>query len=167
MKIAVVYATKTGTTEKAAQRLAQLLSARGAQPTLYNLKTANPDLAAADAVALGGSVRMGRLHKLAAAFAKKHETELLKKPLALFIFRMGKDDLHLLLSTQIGAALVAHSGFADGVGGEMELKNQRGLDRFVVRMIQKSGKNEDFATDGLSEAALAACANALCPEPAL
>ena len=53
MKVAILYATKTGTAEKAAKRLAELFTARGAEATVTNLAEGRPDFAAADAVALG------------------------------------------------------------------------------------------------------------------
>lgn len=52
MRIAILYATKTGTAAKAAQKLAEQFTARGDEATVTNLAEGRPDLAAADAVAL-------------------------------------------------------------------------------------------------------------------
>ena len=161
MKVAILYATKTGTAEKAAKRLAELFAARGDEATVTNLADSRPDLAAVDAVVLGGSVRIGRWHKRAVAFARQNETTLINKPLALYACRCGSDDVRQMLGKQIGEPLAAHAVFADGVGGEMKLESQKGFDHFVVAQILKSGKNDGMKVTGLLDERLNALADAL------
>ena len=161
MKVAILYATKTGTAEKAAKRLAELFTARGAEATVTNLAEGRPDFAAADAVALGGSVRIGRWHKRSVAFARQNKAALMQKPLALYACRCGSDDVRSMLGKQIGEPLAAHAVFADGVGGEMKLEAQKGFDRVVVAQIQKSDKVGDMNANGLQDDQLNALADAL------
>jgi len=161
MKITVAYAGKTGTTQQAATELAQLLTARGATVTLCNLANQKPDVTA-DAFAVGGSVRIGHWHKRSVAFVKANEATLLAKPLALFACRCGQDDLRVLLAKQLGNALVVHALYVDRLGGTMELANQKGFDRFVVRMIQKSDPaTTNLDAPGMLTKHIAACADAL------
>ena len=161
MKIAILYATKTGTAEKAAQKLAEQFTAHGDEATVTNLAGGRADLAAVDAVALGGSVRIGHWHKRAVAFARQNEATLLQKPLALYACRCGSDDVRQMLGKQIGEPLVTHAVFVDGVGGELNLEAQKGFDRFVVKHILKSEKAGEMKASGLQDDRLNALANAL------
>ena len=161
MRIAILFATKTGTAEKAAKRLAELFATRGAEATVTNLADGRPDFAAADAVVLGGSVRIGRWYKRAVAFARQNEAALLNKPLALYACRCGSDDVRTLLGKQIGEPLAAHAVFVDGVGGELNLEAQKGFDRFVVKQILKSEKAGEMKASGLQDDRLNALADAL------
>jgi len=160
MRISIAYATKTGTTEQAAAQLAEALRARGCDVTVTNLAKARPDLTA-DAFALGGSVRMGRWNRRARWFAKRNTVKLLQKPLALFACRCGQDDLRAMFAAQVGEPLTDHAVFADCLGGTMELSRQKGLDRYVVQMIQKSDAAAKMVTPGILTESVENCANAL------
>ncbi len=160
MKIAIAYATKTGTTREAAQKLAELLQARGFTIQLCNLADTKPD-ADADAVALGGSIRAGHWHTLAVQYAKQNEATLLGKPLALFACRCGKEEMRPLLAGQIGEKLVSHAVYVDGFGGVMELAKQKGFERFIVNMILKHDKSGNGAGPGILDENILACADAL------
>ncbi len=160
MKIAVVYATKTGTTREAARRLCEALAARGAETALCELGRDKPCWTA-DACAVGGSVRMGQWHKLARAFAKENETALLSKPAAFFACRCGADDTRALLAPQLGEKLAAASVWTDSVGGEMDISKQKGFDRFVAKMVAKSPAGEGMSVNALDDARIAALADAL------
>lgn len=160
MKITIAYATKTGTTAKAAAALAQALEARGFETKAFDLATQKPDMHA-DAFVLGGSIRIGQWRKAARAFARANETALLAKPLALFVCRCGQEALPTLLAAQIGQPLVAHAAWTGCLGGEMDLAQQKGFDRWIVRMIQKSEAGNTMATPGIVDENVAACADAL------
>jgi len=162
MKIAIVYATKTGTTAQAAGQLADALMSRGFEIALYDLARTRPDLAAADAVALGGSVRMGQWRRRAKRFARAHEAELLQKPLALFLCRMDTDDPRVLLKAQAGEKLTEHAVYAGCLGGMMDLEKLKGFDRFIMKMVQKSEESKGMtAAPGISQEGVNACADAL------
>ena len=160
MKIAIAYATKTGTAQQAAQQLAQALEARGFETALFNLANHKPDLNA-DAFVLGGSIRIGRWHRAARAFATQNEALLLTKPLALFACRCGTDDLPTFFAAQVGQALVSHAVYADCLGGAMDIEKQKGFDKFIVNMINKSSTSQTMAMPGIIPENVAACADAL------
>jgi menaquinone-dependent protoporphyrinogen IX oxidase len=159
MKITIAYATKTGTTAQAARMLAAALTAHGHQAALYDLATDKPDMNA-DAFVLGGSIRMGRWHGRARHFARANEAALLGKPLALYACRCGKDDLRTLFSAQIGEKLVSHAAVIDGLGGEMRLEKQKGLDHFFTKMALKAENNGETNTDGINAQSVNAFADA-------
>jgi menaquinone-dependent protoporphyrinogen IX oxidase len=159
MKITIAYATKTGTTAQAAQMVAAALTAHGHQATLCDLAAGKPDMNA-DAFVLGGSIRMGRWNGRARRFARKYEAALLAKPLALYACRCGKDDLRTLFSAQIGEKLVAHAVVTDGLGGEMRLEKQKGMDRFFTKMALKAENNGEMNTNGVNVQSINAFADA-------
>lgn len=157
MKVAVLYASKSGTTEQAAHLLAQELEHMGMDARLYDLRrpTPAPD---ADAVALGSCVRMGRLHRAARAYARAHQAELLAKPLALFVCRLGQDDTAPLIEAQLGQALVRHAEYADTVGGMLDFDRLRGLEKLIMKAATKDGAP---AMPGVMLGEVRGCAQAL------
>ncbi|MDD3409239.1 MAG: flavodoxin domain-containing protein [Eubacteriales bacterium] len=159
MKIAVIFATKSGTTRTAAQKLCEALQKRGAQTELCELPLGA--LPQADAYAVGGSLRMASWHKLTRAFVKAHEATLLQKPLALFVCRCGQDDTRALLKTQVSEALLSHARWADSVGGELDMSKQKGLDRFVASVVSKNDKSGAMQSTGVLPERLEALADAL------
>ncbi|MEG2252255.1 MAG: flavodoxin domain-containing protein, partial [Clostridia bacterium] len=92
MNVLVAYASKTGTTQRAAAKLAERIAQSGAKAELVNLNTAAPDCAAYDAVAIGGSIRMGLLHHSAKKYIAANVDKLQSLPVGFFCCRCGKDD---------------------------------------------------------------------------
>ncbi|MDD3335273.1 MAG: flavodoxin domain-containing protein [Eubacteriales bacterium] len=149
MKVLIAYAGKTGTTAKAASILSEALLARNVDVDTCDL-TATPILPQGyDAVAVGGSIRMGKLHKKALSFLKDNRTKLLAFPLGIFCCRCGKDDTRALLSAQINAELLAHALSIVSFGGELDPSQQKGLDRFVVNVISKADHEGAMKPEGI------------------
>ncbi|MDR1851097.1 MAG: flavodoxin domain-containing protein [Propionibacteriaceae bacterium] len=84
MKIAVVYASKHGTTEKVAREIAR---AADAEP-IDLVEQPDPSLDGFDAIVVGGSVYAGQPTKALKNFLAAHQEVLLSKPLALFVCGM-------------------------------------------------------------------------------
>jgi len=160
VKIAIAYATKSGTAELAAQALARALTNLGHEAECFDLRRGLP-VAHADAWVLGGSVRMGRLHQLARRFARSREAELLNKPLALYVCRCGNDPVPALLAGQLGQKLADHAVYAGCLGGMLDPERQKGLARMLVRMMLKSGDASGMYAPGIVAEQVDACAQAL------
>ena len=159
MNILIAYATKTGTTQKAASLLAEALAQKGVKADLFDLSVSSPDVTAYDAAAVGGSIRMGALHKLARRFIAANEAALLKMPAGFFCCRCSTDDTRSLLAPQIGSGLAGHAAQVTALGGELDLSKQKGLDRLIVKMV--SGQNNAMRPDGVSPERVAAFVEAL------
>ena len=137
MKILIAYSTKTGSTRNAAAMLADALRQKGADVDLQDLSavTAPPK---ADAVIVGGSVRMNQWNKLSRRYAAANEQVLLQKPVAFFACRCGQDDTRALLAPQLGEALANAAVGIVSLGGEMDIQKQHGFDRMVVKLVSKN-----------------------------
>ena len=81
--IAVIYASKHGSTREIAEGLQRVLSDRGLRAELCSVED-GVDLSGFDAVVLGSAVYMGRWLKSAREFAEARGDELTAKPLWLF-----------------------------------------------------------------------------------
>ncbi len=136
MRTLIVYAGKTGATRACAEELA--LKVRDA--ICCDLTRETPAPTGYDRVALGGSVRMGMVHAKARAYAKQYAQVLANKKLALFVCSCDLEPEHVkaYFAQAYPAELLEKAVFADSLGGEMDIEKQRGLDRFVVKMIRKS-----------------------------
>ncbi len=73
MKTLICYASKTGTTKKAAGLLAEYFE----DVTVMDLEKEKVNLCDFDCVIIGGSIRMGQLHKAAKKFIIEKKDELL------------------------------------------------------------------------------------------
>jgi menaquinone-dependent protoporphyrinogen oxidase len=94
MTVLVAYGTKHGSTQEVAKGIAATLGAEGCEVTL---RAANQveDIDAYDAVVVGGSLYTGRWHPDARRFVSRHQSELARRPLAVFAMgprTMADDD---------------------------------------------------------------------------
>jgi menaquinone-dependent protoporphyrinogen oxidase len=89
-RILVVYATKYGSTREVAESVAAGLAEHGLQTEFCEAKAA-ATLEGYDAVVLGSGIYVGRLHKDAQRFLRRHRATLAELP--FFVFGMGPGDL--------------------------------------------------------------------------
>jgi menaquinone-dependent protoporphyrinogen oxidase len=91
--VLIAYASKHGSTEQVARRIAEVLRAHGLTTTVEQA-SAVTDLDGAHAVVLGGSIYMGRWHRDARAFLTGHADALDEIPFAVFALGPGKNSEH-------------------------------------------------------------------------
>lgn len=133
-RIAIAYATKHGTTEKVAQRLAAMLPT--ADVTLFDLsKEPYPDLYSFDGVVVGGSVYAGRVRPQVAKFCARSMPVLLQKRVALFICAMNDKEYESELQNAFPSELHSHAELACVVGGEFLFDRMNFIERFLVKKI--------------------------------
>jgi menaquinone-dependent protoporphyrinogen oxidase len=90
MKTIIIYATKQGSSEKAAERIKANLSG---DVQLFNLLKDNiPPLSDYDTVIIGGSIYAGKIQKKLTEYISKNLYELLNKKVGLFICAAHIDD---------------------------------------------------------------------------
>lgn len=147
MKILVAYAGKSGTTEKCAKLLKQKLL--GA--VLADLNRETPEIGAYDAVVVGGSIRMGLLHKKARLFLAQNAAELKAKPAAYFICCCFAQNAPQFFASNIPQELLNSAVSYECFGGEMDLNRLYGMDKFIAKMVSKSPEGRKAAPHILEE----------------
>ncbi len=156
MKTLILFASKSGTTRRAAEMLARMLP----DSTLCDLSGAVPSLEGYDCVALGGSVRMGRWHKLACRYAARHAEELLSRRVGLFVCSADPDRARETLARQLPDALMQAAVAVDSFGGEIVPENLHGLEKMIVSMVAKQ-ENNPFHAEGIRQERILSFAQAL------
>lgn len=140
MNILIAYAGKTGTTQRCAKMLEQGLK----NVTVINLVEETPDISKYDLIIIGGSIRIGILHSKAKKFIKDNKEKLLNKKTAYYICCGFSDGYKKYFETNIDKELLDKSIIYDTFGGEMDVNKQKGIEKFIVKMVNKTeqGKKE-------------------------
>ena len=168
-RILIAYATKTGTTKRAAEGLARALAPdcdlydlrRAMLHTLGGTTTRLPlrSLRFSDyrAVALGSAMYMGRPLRPFLRVCKEQEAELLRQPLFLFTCGIAtQEEDRAYLWPLLPQRLVAHAKQLHHLGGELHAENG-----FMHRMVLKDYEKKGTAAPQLDEAAIAHLVDAL------
>lgn len=138
MKTAICYASKTGTTKECAELLKKQLP--GA--VLCNIESEKITVDQYDCIVVGGSIRMGKLHKSAAKFIADNKTALLNKKCAFFICCGFPDQAEAFLVQNIDKELLEKSVCAATFGGRMDLDKLSGMDKFIAKAVGNTMKND-------------------------
>ena len=135
MKTLIVYASKTGTTERCAEILGQNLK----EAIIINLTAIqNEDINKYDKIIIGSPIRMGMIHKKVKEFINKN-TEILKnKKVAYFICCGFAENYKQYFEQNISKELLEKAITYDTFGGELVLEKQKGFDKFIVKMVSKN-----------------------------
>ncbi|MDP4151932.1 MAG: flavodoxin domain-containing protein [Bacillota bacterium] len=136
MKTLIVYASKSGTTEKCAQILAEKLSA--------DVKDAGKekiDIEGYDTVIIGSSIRMGRIQKSVKDFIDKNIGLLLKKKIGLFICCGFTENANQFFSANFPQNLLDSAIAKECFGGELDKNKLHGLDKIIAGMVTKTDPN--------------------------
>ena len=95
MTVLVAYGTKHGSTQEVAESIAATLEEQGCEVALRAASQVE-DIDAYDGVVVGGSLYTGRWHPDARRFVRRHHSELVTRPLAVFAMgprTMADDDV--------------------------------------------------------------------------
>lgn len=147
MRTVICYASKTGTTEKCAKKLQKLLK----EADLCNIEKQKLDLSLYECIIVGGSIRMGHLHKAAKNFIKSNKSILLEKKTAFFICNGFPEQAESFLMQNIDKELLEQAVCAASFGGEVDLTKMKGMDKFIAKAVMNSLKNNPEATPKVNE----------------
>lgn len=125
MTVLIAFASKSGTTEKKAALLSNMIP----DSSTVDITRENPDLSKYDVLIIGGSIRMGRLHKAAASFIKKNREEIMHKPYGLFICCGFLDKAETTLKKVFDDELRTAAKAVGACGGELGASKQKGPDK--------------------------------------
>ena len=142
MKTLIVYASKTGTTERCAGILGKNLK----DVTIINLTaTQNEDINKYDLIIIGSPIRMGIIDKKVKDFISKNSKSLKNKKVAYFICCGFSENWKQYYEQNFPKELLDNAITYDSFGGEMNLEKQKGFDKFIVKMVSKNiNKNKEI-----------------------
>ena len=140
MQTLIVYVGKTGSTEKCAKILAEKLT----NVTLIDLtkEIIKPDQY--DLIVVGSSIRMGMIHRQVRKFIKQNMTLLKSKQMAYYLCCGFTDNYQSYFTNNFSRELLNSAITYDTFGGAMDITQQKGFDKLVVKLVSKTkdGKKE-------------------------
>ncbi|MEE0969398.1 MAG: flavodoxin domain-containing protein [Clostridia bacterium] len=143
MKILIAYATKTGTTKECAMLLADEFHQHEVE--IIDLSLSSPCISKYDIAIVGGSIRMGKLDKRVYNFLQENKSTLDKTKTAYFICNGLNEDNNVreYFKKCFPSGLIESAVIYDSFGGEFKVEKQKGLDKFIVKMILKANEEND------------------------
>jgi len=140
MKIAIVYASKHGTTEKVAASIAEKLSVIGEVKMISLKKNKKPDIGGYDLVILGASIYVGKASKKMKRFCMENESVLLQKRTGLFVCGMHPDkaEQENELKNAYPEVLLEKAESTGFLGGEFLFDKMNFLERAIIKKIAKT-----------------------------
>ena len=140
MKIAIIYVSKYGTTEKVAVSIADKLKESN-EVELFSLKkTANPDISNFEMVILGVSIYAGKASKKMKTFCDKNEQTLLQKRAGLFVCGMEpmREKREQELEGAYSEALLKNAVATAFLGGAFIFERMNFIERIIIHKIAKT-----------------------------
>jgi menaquinone-dependent protoporphyrinogen oxidase len=133
VKTLIAYASKTGTTEKAAQMIAEKLNEA---PDMINIGAAKKiDLSGYDFVLVGGPIKMGRLYKPVRQFLAMNQAVLASKRFGLFVACGYPQELDNYIKVTLDDAMRAHAEVLTDIGYAYNLENMGPIEQRVVMQL--------------------------------
>ena len=148
MKIAILYGTKYGTTEKVVELISKSIEKlsednnREIDLETINLKDKNDVNLDYDTLIIGSSIYMGRIRKEVKKFLKKNKDTLIKKDLALFICGCSEEEGIKQIDKTFPSEIVNHAMATAFILGEFDLDKMGFFDRKIAQSIIKGSKKE-------------------------
>lgn len=141
MKTLIIYASKTGTTEKCAKELNNKLK----DSEMVNILNYNKDINKYDLIIVGTPIRMGKIDKRIKRFLNSNIEILKLKKVAYFICCGFNENSKKYYEQNIPNILLDNAIIYDTFGGEMDIQKQKGFDKFITKMVSKNiDKNKEI-----------------------
>ncbi|MDF2865333.1 MAG: hypothetical protein K0R72_142 [Clostridia bacterium] len=141
MNILLVYASKTGTTEKCAEIVGEKLE----NATIVDLAHSDVNIANYDLIIIGASIRMGMMHGKVKKFIKNNMEVLKIKKVAFYVCCGTVENTKQYFETNLPKELLDNAIICDSFGGELDINKQKGLDKFIVKMVTKNAGDKKEA----------------------
>ena len=139
MRVAIIYVSKHGTTEKVAGLIAEKLTGSNEVELFSLTKKSTPDISRYEMVILGSAVYAGNVSGKMKAFCKANESVLLQKKMGLFVCGMHpqKEQREKELQDAYPATLQQKAEATGFLGGEFLFEQMNFFERFIIKRISK------------------------------
>ena len=134
MKTLIIYASKTGTTEKCAKEINRQLK----DSEMVNILNQNEDINKYDLIVIGTPIRMGMIDKKIKKFLINNIENLKSKKVAYFICCGFNENWKSYYEQNIPKDLLDTAIIYDTFGGEMDIQKQKGFDKFITKIVSKN-----------------------------
>lgn len=134
MKTIIIYASKTGTTEKCAKKVANKIE----NATMIDLNNQGADITDKDLIIIGTPIRMGLINKKVKRFISLNKEILKVKKVAYFICCGFSENYKQYFEQNIPKELLDKAIVYETFGGEMDIEKQKGFDKFITKMVSKN-----------------------------
>jgi menaquinone-dependent protoporphyrinogen oxidase len=150
----LLYSSVYGLSRQICERIAALLAAGGAQPTVMALTDPAVDLGAHDAIVIGASIKHGKHQPTVLEFIRRHQAALCERPGALFSVNLvaRKPGKNTPQTNPYLQALLRQSPWKPALmgvfAGELNYARYGPFDRQMVRFIMwLTGGPTDLTTN--------------------
>lgn len=141
MKTLIIYASKTGTTEKCAKEINRQLK----DSKIVNISNQDEDMTKYDLIVIGTPIRMGMIDKGIKKFLASNIETLKLKKVAYFICCGFNENWKSYYQQNIPKDLLDSAIIYDTFGGEIDISKQKGFDKFITKMVSKNiDKNKEI-----------------------
>jgi len=143
MKIAIIYASKHGTTEKVTLSIAEKLRGNNEVELFSIKKNAHPEISDFGAVILGSSIYAGKASGKMKTFCAKNEQALLQKKIGLFVCGMepSRTKRQKELADAYPEVLLKNAVATGFFGGEFKFEEMNFFERFIIKRISKTNES--------------------------
>ncbi|HMA60085.1 MAG TPA: flavodoxin domain-containing protein [Halanaerobiales bacterium] len=141
MKTLIIYASKHGSAEKAANKLYQHL---GDEKEIVNIQeNSKPFLENFDTVIIGGSIYGGKIQKEIQKFIEDNLETLLSKRIGLYLCCGIEKDFEKQLENSMPEKLLGHTSVVGYFGYEYNIDKMNFLEKTMVKFVakDKAGKS--------------------------
>lgn len=138
MSTVIVYATKTGTTKKAAEMLSRELG----NCDVINIAEQSFDLSKYDTVIIGSYIRMGTVDRNISKFMLGFIKHLVEIKTAFFICNCFENNAEDYAQHNVPPQLLKTMVSAASFGGELDIKKLRGFDRLAAKAVANADREK-------------------------
>lgn len=139
MKTLIVYGTKYGTTEKAANILKERIPG---QVDVVNLReNSQPSIQDYDVILVGSAVYGGGVRKEVRRFFDHRKDELFKKPFGLFLAAGNTLEVKRNYVVYVGKDVFDQAGIREHIGFGFDFNKMNFFEKVITKKVAKVNKN--------------------------
>lgn len=136
----IIYATKNGTTKKAAEIISEKLG----NCDIFNIENDKFDLSKYDTVIIGSNIRMGTVNKKISMLMLQFIKPLSELKRAFFLCCAFTENENGYIERNIPPQLLNGAAAAMALGGEFDKSKLKGIDKMIANMVTKADEEKNI-----------------------